>query len=88
MIQWTVNVSDEVKKRLGTIQNPERTRIWTAIKMLRAGLYDSGLDVKKLRGRPEWRLRIGGWRILFLADNKKITITVISIGSRGDVYKK
>jgi len=88
MIQWTVNVSDEAKKRLGAIQNPERTRIWTAIKMLHAGPYDSGLDVKKLRGRPEWRLRIGGWRILFLADNKKITITVISIGSRGDVYKK
>ncbi len=43
-------------------------------------------DVKKLRGRDEYRLRVGGWRVLFEKD-RDILIVVLALGSRGDVYK-
>jgi mRNA interferase RelE/StbE len=43
-------------------------------------------DVKRLQGRPEYRLRIGDWRVIFEMDATTITITLIA--SRGDVYKR
>ena len=43
--------------------------------------------VKPLRGRPEWRLRVGDWRALLRVDHEARTIVVVAIGPRGDIYK-
>jgi mRNA interferase RelE/StbE len=72
---------------MATIPNPERERIRVAINKLSDGPHPEGLDTKPLKGRPEWRLRVGSWRVLFLVDNGTITITVIGVGSRGQIYK-
>jgi len=42
---------------------------------------------KPLKGRNEWRLRVGGWRVLLRIDNDKLLIVAVSVGTRGDVYK-
>ena len=87
-MRWVISTLKKAEKSLASIPKPERTRIEEAIDQLVKGPYECGLDVKPLRGRSEWRLRIGGRRILFLVDAGKITITVISVGPRGDAYKK
>ena len=81
---WAVFLSPEVKKRLEKIPNPDRRRILTVLDALSNG--PSG-DIKPLKGRSEWRLRIGGWRILLDVDEQGKKIRIASIGSRGDVYK-
>ena len=81
---WAVFLSPEVKKRLEKIPNPDRRRILTALDALSNG--PSG-DIKPLKGRSEWKLRIGGWRILLEVEEPGRKIRVASIGSRGDVYK-
>ena len=81
---WKVNLSPEAKKRLQKIPNPDRRRILTALDALYTG--PTG-DIKPLKGRVEWRLRVGGWRVLLLIDENTATIRVVSIDSRGDVYK-
>lgn len=83
---WQVIVLPGVDKRVAHLSNPDRRRIQAAINALADGPYNSSLDIKKLKGRPEWRIRIGSWRILFLVDSGIVTITVISVDSRGDVY--
>jgi len=45
------------------------------------------LDIKPLKGRPEWRLRVGNYRVLFRVDRDKQLYIVTRIGSRGDIYK-
>lgn len=40
---------------------------------------------KRLRGRPELRLRVGDWRVLFSDDG--LVVAVLRVGARGDVYK-
>jgi mRNA interferase RelE/StbE len=45
------------------------------------------LDIKPLKGRPELRLRIGKYRVLFIEDQDAQTYVITTIGSRGDVYK-
>lgn len=88
MSEWTVTTTKEADKRLAAIPQPQRGYLEKAIDRLTKGPRESGLDVKPLKGRPEWRLRIGQWRVLFLVDRGKITITVVSVATRGDVYKK
>lgn len=85
--EWAVLVPQSVEKRVRALPKPERERITTAINGLTSGPYDKGKDIKRLAGRPEWRLRVGVWRILFIVDEDIITITVVSVAPRGDAYK-
>jgi mRNA interferase RelE/StbE len=41
-------------------------------------------NVKRLQGRPGFRLRVGDWRVIF--DVSKDTVDVRAIGPRGGVY--
>jgi mRNA interferase RelE/StbE len=69
-------------KRLST-ENQER--IIRALKLL---LADRALvDIKPLKGRNDWRLRVGDYRVIFIIDNENQVYFVTKIGPRGDVYK-
>ena len=43
-------------------------------------------NVKKLKGREGYRLRVGDWRVIFALDNGELVLLVIEIGPRGDIY--
>jgi mRNA interferase RelE/StbE len=45
-------------------------------------------NVKALRGRPGYRLRVGDWRVIFELDHEKRRLVVLDIGPRGDVYDR
>jgi len=45
------------------------------------------LDFKALRGRTDWRLRVGAWRILLRIDADAKVIVVHDLGPRADIYK-
>ena len=55
------------------------SRILDAVGHLPAG------DVKRLKGRTDYRLRVGDWRVIF--DMDRNLIIVKAIAPRGDVYK-
>lgn len=44
-------------------------------------------NVKKLVGRPGYRLRVGDWRVIYTLDSGRLVILVLDIGARGGVYK-
>ena len=44
-------------------------------------------DVKPLRGRPGYRMRVGSLRVIFERDDEARVIEVLHIGPREDVYK-
>ena len=73
------------QRYLQRMQLDDQVRI---IKALDALVTDStGLDIKPLKGRLEFRLRVGKYRILFVEDTDNQVYVVTQIGSRGDVYK-
>ena len=83
--KWSVIISPGVLKRLKKIPNPDKERLTEALLKLSSG-PTSG-DSKPLAGHKEWRLRVGGWRVIFDVDKASGMISVISIDTRGDVYK-
>jgi mRNA interferase RelE/StbE len=42
-------------------------------------------NVKKLRGRPGYRLRVGDWRVIFDEDGS--VLSILDIGPRGRIYE-
>lgn len=74
-----VKYSKQAQKFLEKQEQRVRQRIEAAIQALPAG------DVKKLKGQPYYRLRIGDFRVIF--DREGSVILVVKIDNRGQVYK-
>lgn len=81
---WDVIVAPVAKKRLARIPSPDKDRLLAAIDALHAGPCG---DIAPLHGRPEWRLRVGRWRILLTVETQARRIFVLYIAARGDAYK-
>ncbi|MCG2758415.1 MAG: type II toxin-antitoxin system RelE/ParE family toxin [Desulfobacteraceae bacterium] len=84
--QWQVIITPNVKKRLAKLRRPERERILQALVDLKKDPFHQ--DVKSLKGRPEWRLRVGQWRVILRVDSDNLVIVALALGARGDVYKR
>lgn len=83
---WTVELSGPSFSYLKRLPQPDRERIKAKIDGLENGPQAAG--AKRLEGRVEWSLRVGKFRLILHVSEKERTITVLSIGSRGDVYKR
>ncbi|PWM39839.1 MAG: plasmid stabilization protein [Clostridiales bacterium] len=62
----------------------QRLRLLSAINRLpNAG------DRKTMRGYPDYfRLRVGDYRVIYRVEHDTLTVCVVGVGNRGDIYKK
>ena len=44
-------------------------------------------NVKKLVGRPGYRLRVGDWRVIYTLDSGRLVVLGLQIGARGGIYQ-
>ena len=45
------------------------------------------VDVKKLKGRDAWRIRMGDYRVIYEIQHRQLQILVITIGHRREIYR-
>lgn len=74
-----IRYSKQALKFLKKLDKPTIKRIISAIEMLPSG------DVKKLKGKEGYHLRVGDFRVIFDKDGN--VLYIIKIGNRGQVYK-
>ena len=43
--------------------------------------------IMKLSGQERYRLRLGNYRILYSIEDNVLTVTVVKVGHRRDVYR-
>ena len=79
----SIELSPKAAKYLEKLNEPMKSRIKSALLKL-ANEPPVG-DIKNLSGRDGYRLRVGGYRILF--DMANDAIIVYDIGSRGQIYR-
>ena len=87
-----VLLSQEAARDYAKINEPTKSRVKRALVKLSEEPPDG--DIKKLQGRDGYRIRIGGWRILFdiiedyeNEDGERGAVVAYKISTRGDVYK-
>ena len=78
-----VVLSPAAAKYLKQLHEPIKGRIKAALKKL--GQEPPQGDIKALAGQDGYRLRVGGYRVLFGIDANTIVVTDIDL--RGQVYK-
>ena len=44
-------------------------------------------DVKKLKGRSAWRIRVGDYRVIYEIHDRELRVLVITIGHRREIYR-
>ncbi len=73
------------QRYLERMQLDDQVRIVNALDALISN--SETLDIKPLKGRPESRIRVGKYRVLFIEDFESKTYVITTIASRGEVYK-
>lgn len=69
------------------MQAPVAGRIMDKMEQIAVDPYHAPVEVRPLRGREEWRLRVGGWRVLFAVDRVRETLHVKAVLPRGRAYR-
>jgi mRNA interferase RelE/StbE len=80
----TVVLDKQPSNYLYRLNEPDYSRILEALEDLTD--EPPGGDIRKLSNRDDYRLRIGGYRIIFRIEDE--TIIISKIAPRGQVYKE
>lgn len=84
---WRVLLARAAEKDLDRLDPPVRQRVVRVLKDL-ASDPAASRGLKKLRGRPERRLRVGDWRVIVDLDAPNRAIRVKRVLPRGRAYSR
>jgi mRNA interferase RelE/StbE len=86
MAEYAVTFARSARNELEALDAPLVTRIVARIEALAVQPRPPG--VRKLRGAEnQWRLRVGGYRVVYEIDDRRRTIDIVRIRHRREVYR-
>jgi mRNA interferase RelE/StbE len=85
MAAYKIFFKRSVEKDFKTIQKKDLNRVLDRIKKLVENPRPSGSE--KLTGQERYRVRQGLYRIVYSIQDNELTIWVVKIGQRKDVYR-
>jgi mRNA interferase RelE/StbE len=87
MQMWSVTYTADAIKALSGMDPAIAKRIRAKILALAQNPVAPNNNVKKLTGVEGYRLRVGDWRVVYSLKRQILTIIVIRVGHRSEVYK-
>ena len=85
-MKYTIIIKKLAEKFIVKLPKPEKERVLKAINQL-----PEGNDIKELKGKKNkglYRLRVGGYGIIYSVDIGELIVYVVDAGNRGEVYKR
>ena len=85
---WKIEFTEQAAKQLQKLDQQASHRIVTWLKERAATGADPKLFAKQLTGEMSeyWRFRVGDYRIIWKLKDEIVSITVVRIGHRRDIY--
>ena len=84
---YLIVIIPRAEKQLEAVAEPFRRRIRNAIVALADNPRPHG--VAKIAGSVnEYRIRVGDFRVIYLIEDRVVTVTVTRIAPRDDVYRR
>jgi len=86
MAVYSIFLKDSVRKDLETIPKHDLKRIIERIGSLSENPRPAGCE--KLSGQEKYRLRQENYRIVYSLQDTELTVWVVKVGHRREVYRK
>lgn len=84
---WSISYTADAIKALTGMDPAIAKRVRAKISALAQNPVAPHNNVKKLTGVEGYRLRVGDWRVVYVLRCQVLTIVVIRVGHRSEVYK-
>jgi len=84
-VSYRLSIPRGVNKRMEKLPTDVYDRVDGAILALADEPRPPGC--KKLRGREDWRIRVGDYRIVYGVDDERRVVEILNVAHRGDVYR-
>ncbi len=88
---WRIEIDDKAKKELAALDKIVAKRITDFLRKRLSELEDPRSIGEALRGSKLgvfWKYRVGDYLIIASIEDQLLTVFVVRVGHRGDVYKK
>ena len=78
-------ITTRAKKDLEKLDRDTRNRVYLALEHFAAG---QRVDIKKLRGSENYRIRVGDYRVIINIWKQTVTVYTLRVLHRKEVYDK
>ena len=85
MASYSLLIKASAAKELEAVPKKDRKCLASRIQSLASTPRPRGSE--KLSGEEKYRIRQGDYRILYLIEDARSTVTIVRIGHRRDVYR-
>jgi mRNA interferase RelE/StbE len=85
MAKYNIQIKKSATKEIEKLPRQMRVRIIDRIATL--AIDPRPADALKLTNSEKYRIRLGAYRILYTIEDDVLTVTVVKIGHRKDVYR-
>jgi mRNA interferase RelE/StbE len=87
LFMYSIEFTRDAAKAMAKLPRDLQALMLEKIEAVAAAPYEQHNNVKRLQGRPEFRLRVHDWRVIYRVQDDRVVLLVIKIASRGEVYK-
>ena len=84
---YLIEYTRDARRALSKMPSDLRLLIVRKIEEVAVNPHGTHNNVTRLRGRPEFRLRVQNWRVIYRVFDDRIVLLIIKVGSRGQVYQ-
>lgn len=84
-MKYRLDITAAARKHIKRLSPSVQDRVMAAIRGLAEAPRPAGF--KKLRGRPGFRIRVGDYRVIYNIHDRIITVEIIEVGHRKDIYR-
>ncbi len=85
MASYNVAIKRSAAKEIEELPRDARRRVVTAIGTLAQNPRPPGCE--KLSAMEKYRIRVGDYRVVYGIDDELVTVVVVKVGHRRDVYR-
>ena len=82
---YSIRIKKSAQREMDSLPSKMFSRI--AAEILKLESVPRPRGCKKLRGRHEYRIRVGAYRVLYIVDDASLRLEIVAVAHRGDIYR-
>jgi mRNA interferase RelE/StbE len=86
-MRYDIVYAKRVEKVLRSLPPKLARRILEKIEEVAEDPYGKHLNVTRLQGSHQFRLRVGDWRIIYELQDQELILFAVDLGARGGIYQ-